>query len=419
MTTTPIEVVVTGMGATTPIGGDVTSTWEALLAGRSGVRNIDDDEHEWVSRHKLPVQIAAPLLVSPLEVLPRVQARRLDRCEQVALVAAKEAWAHAGLGGPGEDAQVEPERLAVVVGTGIGGAVTLLDQDDLLETTGLRKVSPLTVPMLMPNGPAAWIGIEYGARGGVHAPVSACASGAESLAWALRLLQDGEVDVVIAGGAEACITGITVAGFVQARTLSQRNDDPERASRPFDTHRDGFVLGEGAGIMVLERAEFAAARGATVHGKLAGAGLTSDAYHITGPEPGGVGQSRAIQKAVRTAGLEPSDIGHVNCHATSTVAGDVGETRAVRKALGDHPVLTAPKSALGHLVGAAGAVESIITVLSISEGVIPATLNLEDLDPGVELDVVAGGPRKMDLNAAICDSFGFGGHNAAVTFVKV
>jgi 3-oxoacyl-[acyl-carrier-protein] synthase II len=418
MTTTPIEVVITGLGATTPVGGDVASTWEAMLAGRSGVRRIDDDEHEWVTRHQLPVKIAAPLLVSPLEVLPRVQARRLDRCEQVALVAAKEAWTHAGLGGPGADAQVEPERLAVVVGTGIGGAVTLLDQDDLLEGPGLRKVSPLTVPMLMPNGPAAWVGIEYGARGGVHAPVSACASGAEALAWALRLLRAGEVDVVLAGGAEACITGITVAGFVQARTLSQRNDDPERASRPFDVDRDGFVLGEGAGIMVLERAEFAAARGATVHGKLAGAGLTSDAYHITGPDPDGIGQSRAIAAAVRTAGLEPADIGHVNCHATSTVAGDVGETRAVRKALGDHPVLTAPKSALGHLVGAAGAVESIITVLSIKEGIIPATLNLENLDPGVELDVVAGEPRKMDLTAAICDSFGFGGHNASVTFVK-
>jgi 3-oxoacyl-[acyl-carrier-protein] synthase II len=248
----------------------------------------------------------------------------------------------------------------------------------------------------------------------VHAPVSACASGAEALAWALRLLRGGEVDVVIAGGAEACITGITVAGFVQARTLSQRNDEPERASRPFDVDRDGFVLGEGAGIMVLERAEFAAARGATVLGRLAGAGLTSDAYHITGPEPEGIGQSRAIAKAVRDAGLEPSDIGHVNCHATSTVAGDVGETRAVRKALGDHPVLTAPKSALGHMVGAAGAVESIITLLSIKEGVIPATLNLENLDPGVELDVVAGEPRKVDLDAAVCDSFGFGGHNAAV-----
>jgi 3-oxoacyl-[acyl-carrier-protein] synthase II len=416
MSTTP-DVVVTGLGATTPLGGDVASTWEALLAGRSGVRRIDDADHEWVERHQLPVKIAAPLAVAPTEVLPRVQARRLDRCEQVALVAAKEAWAHAGLGDRG-NMQVEPERLAVVVGTGIGGAVTLLDQDDLLENGGLRKVSPLTVPMLMPNGPAAWIGIEYGAQGGVHAPVSACASGAEALAWALRLLRGGEVDVVIAGGAEACITGITVAGFVQARTLSQRNDEPERASRPFDVDRDGFVLGEGAGIMILERAEFAKARGATVHGRLAGAGITSDAYHITGPEPEGVGQSRAIAAAVRSAGLEPSDIGHVNCHATSTVAGDVGETRAVRKALGDHPILTAPKSALGHMVGAAGAVESIITLLSVKEGVIPATLNLENLDPGVELDVVAGEPRKVDLDAAVCDSFGFGGHNAAVVFTS-
>ncbi|MDT7711109.1 MAG: 3-oxoacyl-[acyl-carrier-protein] synthase [Pseudonocardiales bacterium] len=411
------EVVVTGLGATTPLGGNVASTWEAMLSGRSGIKRIDGEEHEWVTRHELPVKIAAPLAVSPTEVLPRVKARRLDRCEQVALVAAKEAWDHAGLGEPGS--QVDPERLAVVIGTGIGGAVTLLDQDDLLETGGLRKVSPLTVPMLMPNGPAAWVGIEYGAQGAVHAPVSACASGAEALAWALRLLRANEVDVVIAGGAEACITGITVAGFVQARTLSLRNDEPERASRPFDVDRDGFVLGEGSGIMILERAEFAAARGATVHGRLAGSGITADAYHITGPEPEGRGQSRAIAAAVRSAGLDPSDIGHVNCHATSTVAGDVGETRAIRKALGDHPVLTAPKSQLGHMVGAAGAVESIITLLSIKEGIIPATLNLEKLDPGVELDVVVGEPRKVDLQAAVCDSFGFGGHNAAVAFTKV
>lgn len=409
--------MVTGLGATTPLGGNVASTWEALLAGRSGVRRIDDEDHEFITRFDLPVKIGAPLAVSPLAVLPRVQARRLDRCEQVALVAAKEAWEHAGLGEPGE--QVDPTRLAVVIGTGIGGAITLLGQDDLLETGGLRKVSPLTVPMLMPNGPAAWVGIEYGAQGAVHAPVSACASGAEALAWALRLLRANEVDVVIAGGAEACITGITVAGFVQARTLSLRNDEPERASRPFDVDRDGFVLGEGSGIMILERAEFAAARGATVHGRIAGAGITADAYHITGPEPEGRGQSRAIEAAIRMAGLDPTDVGHVNCHATSTVAGDVGETRAVRKALGDHPILTAPKSALGHMVGAAGAVESIITLLSISEGIIPATLNLEKLDPGVELDVVAGEPRKVDLQAAVCDSFGFGGHNAAVAFTKV
>jgi 3-oxoacyl-[acyl-carrier-protein] synthase II len=406
-----VEVVVPGLGATTPLGGDVASTWEGMLSGRSGVRRIDED-YDWINRRELPVKIGAPLVAEPAEVLSRVQARRLDRVEQLAVVAAKEAWADAGT------PEVEPERLAVVVGTGIGGVTTLLAQDDLLETDGLRKVSPLTVPMLMPNGPAAWVSLEFGARGGVHAPVSACATGAEALAWALMLLRAGEVDVIIAGGAEACITQLTVAGFVQSRTLSQRNDEPERASRPFDTGRDGFVLGEGAGIMVLERAEFAAARGARVHGKLAGAGLTADAYHITGPEPEGVGQSRAIAKAVRDAGLEPSDVGHVNCHATSTVAGDVGETRAVRKALGDHPVLTAPKGAFGHLVGAAGAVESIITVLSIKEGVIPPTLNLEELDPGVELDVVAGEPRKVDLQAAVCDSFGFGGHNAAIAFTK-
>jgi 3-oxoacyl-[acyl-carrier-protein] synthase II len=406
-----VDVVITGLGATTPLGGDVASTWEGMLSGRSGVRRITDD-YDWIDRYDLPVKIGAPLAVEPTEVLPRVQARRLDRVEQLAVVASKEAWADAGA------PEVEPERLGVVVGTGIGGVTTLLAQDDLLETQGLRKISPLTVPMLMPNGPAAWVSLEFGARGGVHAPVSACATGAEALAWALMLMRNGELDVVIAGGAEACITQLTVAGFVQARTLSQRNDEPERASRPFDTGRDGFVLGEGAGIMVLERAEFAAARGATVYGRLAGAGLTADSYHITGPEPEGIGQSRAIAKAVRDAGLEPTDVGHVNCHATSTVAGDVGETRAVRKALGDHPVLTAPKGSFGHLVGAAGAVESIITVLSIKEGIIPATLNLENLDSGVELDVVAGEPRKVDLQAAVCDSFGFGGHNAAIAITK-
>lgn len=417
MSTAPTDIVVTGMGATTPLGGDVASTWDALLAGHSGVRNINDEAHPWVSARGLPAHLAAPVAVSPLDVLPRVKARKLDRCEQVALVAAQEAWNQAGLGEPGS--AVDPERLCVVVGTGIGGAVTLLDQDDLLETEGLRKVSPLTVPMLMPNGPAAWVGLEYQARAGVHAPVSACASGAEALAWGARLLRAGEADVVIAGGSEACITGITVAGFVQARTLSLRNDEPHRASRPFDTGRNGFVLGEGAGIVVLERADHAAARGAAVLGRLSGYGITSDGYHITGPDPEGHGQIRAMRKAVADAGLTASDIDHVNCHATSTVAGDVGEARAVQKALGDRPVLTAPKSALGHTIGAAGAIESIITLLSLRDGIIPATLNLDDLDPGVELDVVAGEPRKLDLGAAVCNSFGFGGHNAALVFTKI
>jgi 3-oxoacyl-[acyl-carrier-protein] synthase II len=406
------DVVVTGLGATTPLGGDVASTWEGLLAGRSGVSRIEAD---WVDRYDLPVKIAAQLAVDPSEVLKRVEARRLDRCEQVAIIAAREAWQHAGLGEPGS--VVEPERLAVVIGTGIGGAVTLLSQDDIMENEGVRKVSPLTIPMLMPNGPAAHVGLEFGSRAGVHAPVSACASGAEALAWAWRMLKANEVDVVIAGGAEACIIGIPLAGFTQMRAMCvTHNDDPEHASRPFDSGRDGFVLGEGSGIMILERAEFAAARGATVHGRLAGIGTSADAYHITAPHPEGTGQSTAMRAALRSAGLEPSDIGHVNCHATSTPVGDVGEAISVRKAIGDHPVLTAPKGSLGHLLGAAGAVEGIAALLAIRDGVIPPTANLVDLDPKVELDVVSGEARKVELTAALNDSFGFGGHNVALAF---
>jgi 3-oxoacyl-[acyl-carrier-protein] synthase II len=372
-------------------------------------------DKQWVTDFDLPTRIAATLAVEPTEILPRVEARRLDRCEQVALVASREAWKDSGL----DEGSVDPERLAVIIGTGIGGASTLLNQDDLLEGPGLRKVSPLTVPMLMPNGPAAHVGIELKARAGVHAPVSACASGAEAIAWAFRMLKAGEADVIVAGGAEAAIAGITMAGFCQARTMSTRNDEPSRASRPFDVHRDGFVLGEGAGIMVLETEEHAKARGAKIYGRLAGVGTSSDGYHITAPDPEGSGQARAITTALRVGQIDPADVGHVNCHATSTMVGDVTETIAVRKSIGDHPVLTAPKGAFGHLLGAAGAVEAIITVLSIRDSVVPATLNLEDLDPGVVHDVVAGEPRKMDLKAAINDSFGFGGHNVALAFTSV
>ena len=407
-----VDVVVTGVGATTPLGGDVASTWDGLLAGRSGVSTLDAD---WVHKYELPVQIAAQLKVDPTEVLPRVEARRLDRSEQVAIVAARQAYSDAGL----SEEAVEPERLAVIVGTGIGGALTLLSQDDLLETVGLRKVSPLTVPMLMPNGPAAHVGLAFKARAGVHAPVSACASGSEAVAWAWRMIRSGEADVVIAGGAEACITSITMAGFAQARTMSTRNDEPEKASRPFDGQRDGFVLGEGAGIMVLERADFAKARGARVYGRLAGIGTSADAYHITGPDPEGNGQKRAIEAAMRSGGLSPADIGHVNCHATSTPVGDVIESLAVHRAIGDHPLLTAPKGSLGHLLGASGAVEAIATVLSIRDGVIPPTANLQNPDPALLHEVVAGQPRRIELTAAINDSFGFGGHNVALAFVKV
>lgn len=406
------DVVVTGLGATTPLGGDVASTWDGLLAGRSGARTL---EYDWVERFALPVTFAATLAVEPTEVLSRVEARRLDRSEQVALVAAHQAWEDAKLG----EHAVDLDRLAVIVGTGIGGVTTLLHQDDLLEEHGMRKVSPLTVPMLMPNGPAAHVGLALKARAGVHAPVSACASGAEAIAWGYRMIRAGEADVVVAGGAEAAIAAITMAGFAQARTMSTRNDDPERASRPWDTARDGFVLGEGAGIVVLESAEHATARGARVYARLAGIGTSADAYHITAPDPEAGGQSRAIAAAVRSSGIDPADIGHVNAHATSTPVGDVPETMAVRKSIGDHPVLTAPKGSLGHLLGASGAVESIATVLSLYEQVIPPTANLENLDPGVTLDVVSGQARKVNLAAAVNDSFGFGGHNVALVFAAI
>jgi 3-oxoacyl-[acyl-carrier-protein] synthase II len=361
----------------------------------------------------MPVTFAATLAVEPTEVLPRVEARRLDRSEQVAMVAAQEAWRDAEL-----DDAVDPDRLAVIIGTGIGGVGTLLYQNELLQTAGMRKVSPLTVPMLMPNGPAAHVGLALRARAGVHAPVSACASGAEAIGWGLRMIRDGAADVVVCGGAEACIVPITMAGFAQARTMSTRNDDPEHASRPWDSDRDGFVLGEGAGLVVLERAQHAAARGARVYARLAGVGTSADAYHITAPDPLAVGQTKAITAAVRDSGVDPIDIGHVNAHATSTPVGDVPETLAVRQAIGEHPILTAPKGSLGHLLGASGAVESIATILSVYEGLIPPTANLEHLDTGVTLDVVSGEARKAKLTAAVNDSFGFGGHNVALVFVS-
>jgi 3-oxoacyl-[acyl-carrier-protein] synthase II len=403
------------MGATTPLGGDVQTTWDGLLAGASGARPIEED---WPARFELPVDFASQLAVEPSEILKRVELRRLDRSEQVAIIAARQAWEHADLGDypatEGGSPKVDALRLAVVVGTGIGGALTLLGQDDILEQQGLRKVAVLTIPMLMPNGPAAHVGLEFGAAAGIHAPVSACASGAEAIAWGWRMLQANEVDVVVAGGAEACIAPITLAGFCQARTMAHDWDDPKLASRPFDTKRNGFVLGEGAGMVVLEREEFATARGATVHGRIAGIGTSADAYHITAPDPEGTGQSRAIAAALRTAGLDPADVGHVNCHATSTPVGDVAETVAVRKAIGDHPVLSAPKGSLGHLLGAAGAVEAIATILAVKEGLVPPTANLTELDADVELDVVAGEARKVALEAAVNDSFGFGGHNVSL-----
>ncbi|MCF3184164.1 beta-ketoacyl-ACP synthase II [Streptomyces polychromogenes] len=398
-------VCVTGLGATTPLGGDAVTTWRAMLRGENGIRAI---EEEWAA--SLPVRIAGRVRRDPAEVLDRVRARRLDRCEQLALVAAREAWADAGR------PQVEPERLAVVIGTGTGGALTLLGQDDVLEASGVRKVSPHTVPMLMANGPAAWVSIELGARGGAHTPVSACASGGEALALAMDLIRLGRADVVVAGGTEACVHPLPLAGFAQAKAHSTRNDAPESASRPFDTGRDGFVIGEGAGLVVLERAEFAAARGARVYARLAGAGVTSDAHHITAAHA--PGQVRAIRTALASAGLAPADVALVLAHATSTQAGDLVEARSVEEAVGTHAAVTATKSMTGHLFGAAGAVGAVAAVRAVYEGVVPPTRNLESQDPEIGLDVVAGTARRMPVPAALANAFGFGGHNAALLFTS-
>jgi 3-oxoacyl-[acyl-carrier-protein] synthase II len=376
-----------------------------MLAGQSGISAI---EEEWAA--DLPVRIAGRLKVEPSEVLDRVQARRMDRCEQIALIAAREAWADAGT------PDVDPQRLAVVIGTGTGGALTMLGQDDVLESSGVRRVSPHTVPMLMANGPAAWVSIDLGARGGAHTPVSACASGAEAIAMSLDLIRLGRADVVVAGGAEACIHPLPLAGFAQAKAHSTRNDAPRQASRPFDVDRDGFVIGEGAVVVVLERAEFAAARAARRHATLAGAGVTSDAHHITAAHPDG--QIRAMRLALASADLSPLAIEHVHAHATSTPKGDLVEARSIAEAIGTHPAVTAAKSMTGHLFGAAGAIGALATILAVRDRVIPATQNLDALDPAVKLDIVAGQPRQGGLTAALTNSFGFGGHNASLVFTS-
>jgi 3-oxoacyl-[acyl-carrier-protein] synthase II len=402
------DVVVTGMGATTPLGGDVASTWDAMLNGKSGVSALTQ---EWAAQ--LPVRIAAHMAVDPSEVMDRVRLRRLDRSEAAALIAAHEAWTDAGLA----DAGLDRERLAVSVGSGIGGAQTLLFQDDILEASGPRRVSPHTVPMLMPNGPAAFVGLELGAQAGVHSVASACATGAEAISLGLDLIRAGRADVVVAGGTEAVIHQLPIAGFAAMRAMSTRNDDPETASRPWDRARDGFVLGEGAGIVVLERADHAVARGARIYARLAGAGITSDGYDIVQPHPQGAGFVRAVRKALADADLTGADIVHVNAHATSTPVGDMAEIIGLRKAIGDHPVLTATKSMTGHLLGAAGALESIATILAIRDSVVPPTINLDDPEDGL-LDVVVHKPRSLDIPAALNNSFGFGGHNVALVFVR-
>ena len=415
-----VRVVVTGLGATTPLGGDVAATWSGLAASRSGVKALEED---WAQQ--LPVRIAALAAVEPTEVLPRVEARRLDRSGQFAVVAAREAWRDAGFPGhSATDAGLDPLRLGVVVATGIGGIQTLLSNYDVLKEKGPRRVSPLAIPMLMPNGPAAAVGLEVTARAGVHTPVSACASGSEALAYALEMIRTGTADVVVAGGTEAAIHPLPMAAFANMTALSGRNDEPERASRPFDKARDGFVLGEGAGIVVLESAEHAAGRGARVYAELAGAGLSNDSHHIAQPDPVGAGASRAMALALDDGGLSRADVVLINAHATSTPAGDIAESAAIRAVFGDatdNIAVTSTKSLTGHLLGAAGAIESIATILSLYHRTVTPTANLENLDDEVHLDVVHGQSRELGAGplAALNNAFGFGGHNVALAFRSV
>jgi 3-oxoacyl-[acyl-carrier-protein] synthase II len=408
-------VVVTGLGATTPLGGDVASTWAAMLAGRSGVRRL---EQPWAQ--ELPVRIAAPAAADPAEVVGRVQARRMDRCEQFALVAAREAWADAGA------PDTDPERLGVAVTSGIGGIGSILAGYDTLKEKGWSRISPFTVPMLMPNGSAGWISLEFGARAGAHSLVSACASGAEVIGYGIDMIRFGRADVVLAGGTEAAIMALNIGAFAVMRAMSTRNDEPERASRPFDKARDGFVLGEGAGILVLESLSHARRRGAAVYAIAAGAGYSSDAYHIAHPAPDGAGVVAAISRALADARIDPAQVVHVNAHATSTPEGDVVEAQAVARALGpaaEGVIVSSTKSMTGHLLGGAGAVESVAAILALREHVAPPTINLEDLDDDVPVDVATEprplskrGPMGSEPMAVLNNAFGFGGHNVSLVF---
>lgn len=404
------DVVVTGLGATTPLGGDAASTWTAALAGTSGARTLAND---WAETYGLPVTFAATIAQAPEEKLTRPELKRMDPCAQYAVIAAREAWADAGT------PEIDGDRLGAVVSTGIGGIWTILDGWDTMRARGARRVLPMTVPMLMPNSPVAYVELEFGARAGAHALASACASGAEAIGYGLEMIRSGRADVVIAGGTEAAVHPMPIGAFAASRTISLRNDDPAGASRPYDVNRDGFVIGEGAAILVLESAEHAAARGARVYAKISGVGLSADGYHITSPEPEGRGQIAAMRRSIEDAGLTYRDIVHLNAHATSTKVGDLIEARAVRTLFGDdadHVALSATKSMTGHLLGGAGALETLFTVKAVADRLAPPTINVTDLDPELTLPLVRDTPVELPAGdiAALNNSFGFGGHNVAL-----
>ena len=406
------KIVVTGLGGTTPLGGTASDSWSALLAGESGISTL---EHSWVAEYDLPVTFAGQAKVPSADVLDRREVKRLDPSSQFALTAAREAWADAG------SPDVVPERFLVDWATGIGGVWTLLDAWDTLREKGPRRVLPMTVPMLMPNGPAAAISMDLGARAGARTVVSACASSTESIVNAYEHLQLGIADIVIAGGSEAATHPMPLAAFAAMQALTTLTDDPATASRPYDVTRDGFVLGEGGAALVLETEEHALARGARIYAELIGGAVTSDSYHITAPDPEGSGAARAVVTTLENAGVDRDQVVHVNAHATSTPVGDIAEYRALKRVFGDHTsklIVSATKSSTGHLLGGAGAVEALFTVKALHERVAPPTINVTQMDDEIDLDVVVGEPRALPDGeiVAMSNSFGFGGHNAVAAF---
>jgi len=408
------KIVITGIGATTPLGGTAPETWAALLAGQPGATTL---EQGWVAETQIPVTFAAQAKVHASTILERFEIKRLDPSSQFALIAGREAWADAG------SPEAEPDRVAVDWATGIGGVWTLLDAWDTLRERGPRRVLPMTVPMLMPNGPAAAVGMDLHARAGITTVVSACASSTEALVNAYNRLQAGLADIVIAGGSEAAIHPLPIAAFAAMHALSTRNEDPATASRPYDISRDGFVLGEGAAALIVETEEHAKARGAHIYAELIGGAVNSDAYHITAPDPEGSAAARAMVTTIQRAGADLADVAHINAHATSTPVGDIAEYNALRRVFGDLldgiPV-SATKASTGHLLGGAGALEAFFTVKALADRTAPPTINLTEQDPAIPLDVVTT-PRALPAGdlLAISNSFGFGGHNAVVGFRSV
>ena len=408
------RIVVTGIGASSPLGGTAPETWDALLAGTSGTRTL---EHEWVEKYQIPVKFAAEAIVRPDTVLERPVAKRLDPASQFAMVAALEAWADAG------SPEVDPERLGVDFATGIGGVWTLLDAWDTLREKGPRRVLPMTVPMLMPNAAAGNLSLHFEARAFARTVASACASSTESIVNAVQHLQDGLADIVIAGGTESAIHPITMASFSSMQALSKRNDDPATASRPTSIDRDGFVMGEGAGVLILETEAHAKARGAKIYAYVVGGGVTADSYHITANDPEGAGASRAVRAALEQADASPDEVAHINAHATSTPVGDPNEYQALKRVFGDRidevPV-SATKASTGHLLGGTGALEAIFTILALRDRIAPPTINITEQDPAVPFRVSGEAQPLGDGDLlAISNSFGFGGHNAVVAFRSV